>query len=206
MSGTTAAESGGTTAAESGGTAAAQAEAEAVSVTDEPAAGKPSAGRARRVAAVTGAVLLACAVVGGVGCTVVKVQDADRDAGSPAWKFPALPAEGDGGKKGGATGSGLRALMLPFDDGFQPGPDPDEFGQDIEFSGAQATALRKESFRELPSASRRKLEKMVDKERIKGMARRSYVAPGPDYNSQAVTFEVTLSRQENPTAVRRSAA
>jgi len=195
-----------TTAAESGETTAAEAEAEAVSVTDKPAAGKPGARRAGRVAAVAGSVLLACAVVGGVGWTVVKVQDADRDPGSPAWKFPALSAERDGGKKGGAAGSGLRALMLPFDDGFQPGPDLDEFGQDTEFSGAQATALRKESFRELPSASRRKLEKMVDKERIKGMARRSYVAPGPDYNSKAVTFEVTLSRQENPTAVRRSAA
>ncbi|MFI7299709.1 hypothetical protein [Streptomyces sp. NPDC050121] len=182
--------------------------AEAVVV--EPAAPKArGARRAGRVVAVAGSVLLACAVVGGVGYTVVTVQDADRASGKPTWKFPAAAAEGDdkAGKKAGAAGSGLSGLMLPFGtDGYQRGPDLDEFGPDSEFSGPQAIALRKESIKNLPSASRRKLEKEIDKERIKGMAMRSYVVGRPDYNTtDAITFDVTLSRQENRTAVHQSA-
>jgi hypothetical protein len=168
-----------------------------------------SARRVGRVAAVAGSVLLACAVVGGVGYTVVTVQDADRASGKPTWRFPAAAAEGDdkAGKKAGAAGSGLSALMLPFGtDGYQRGPDLDEFGPDSEFSGPQAIALRKESIKNLPSASRRKLEKEIDKERIKGMAMRSYVVGRPDYTTtDAITFDVTLSRQENRTAVQQSA-
>ncbi|AVV47408.1 hypothetical protein C6376_11230 [Streptomyces sp. P3] len=164
------------------------------------------------MAAVAGSVLLACAVVGGVGYTVVTVRDADREVGSPTWKFPRVRAGADdkaggNGKKEGAAGSGLSALLLPYGtDGYQPGPDLAEFGQDAEFSGAQATALRKESFKDLPGASRRKLEKLVDKERIKGVAMRSYAVDWSDYNiKDTITLHVTLSRQENPTAVRRSA-
>ncbi|MER6564429.1 hypothetical protein ABT300_43320 [Streptomyces sp. NPDC001027] len=185
-------------------------------VADKPVADKPVAPRARRVGrvvAVAGSVLLACAVVGGVGYTVVTVRDADRDSGSPTWKFPAVTAEGPDkgagkdGKKGGAAGSGLSALLLPFGtDSSERGPDLAEFGPDAEFSGAQATALRKESIKDLPGESRRKLEKVIDKERIKGMAMRSYSIDWSDYNiKDTITFEVTLSRQENRTAVRRSA-
>ncbi|MDQ0831846.1 hypothetical protein QF032_003690 [Streptomyces achromogenes] len=172
----------------------------------------PRARRAGRIVAVAGSVLLACALVGGVGYTVVTVQNADRETGSPTWEFPRVPAVADdkaggNGKKEGAAGSGLSALLLPYGtDGYQPGPDLAEFGPDAEFSGAQATALRKESLKDLPNASRRKLEKLIDKERIKGVAMRSYAVDWSDYNiKDTITLDVTLSRQENPTAVRRSA-
>ncbi|MGW1781735.1 hypothetical protein ACWCQQ_21685 [Streptomyces sp. NPDC002143] len=163
--------------------------------------------RPGRIAAVAGAVLLACALVGGVGCTVVTVQDADRDPGAPTWKFPADAEEGDKAKKDGASKSGLSALLVPYGtDGFDPGPDLAEFGPDAEFSGAQATALRKESIKDLPAESRRQLEKLIDKERIKGMAMRSYVVGHLDYNTtDSIAFDVTLSRLENRTAVRESA-
>lgn len=185
-------------------------------VAEKPLVEEPVTPRARRrgrIAAVAGSVLLACAVVGGVGYTVVTVQDAEHDAGSPTWKLPPLRAGADdraggNGKKEGAAGSGLSALLLPFfTDGYQPGPDLAEFGPDAEFSGAQATALRKDALKDLPSASRRKLEKQIDKERIKGMAMRSYVVGRSDYNADGViTFDVRLSRLENRSAVRRSAA
>jgi hypothetical protein len=194
---------------------AAETVAEAGPAVEKPIAEKPVAPRARRggrIAAVAGSVLLACAVVGGVGYTVVTVQDADRDVGSPTWKLPPVRAGADdkaGGnkKKEGAAASGLSALLLPyFTDGYEPGPDLAEFGPDAEFSGAQATALRKESLKDLPSASRRKLEKLIDMERIKGVAMRSYAIDWSDYNiKDTITFGVTLSRQENATAVRRSA-
>ncbi|MER6956541.1 hypothetical protein [Streptomyces sp. NPDC000618] len=166
-----------------------------------------SARRSGRIAAVAGSVLLACALVGGVGYTVVTVQDADRDPGKPTWKFPAAAEEGDKAKEDSASKSGLSALMLPFGtDGYERGPDLEQFGPDAEFSGAQATALRKESIKDLPSSSRRQLEKLIDKERIKGMAMRSYVVGRADYNvTDAITFGVTLSRLESRTAVRQSA-
>ncbi|MBK3629936.1 hypothetical protein JHN59_35065 [Streptomyces sp. MBT49] len=183
--------------------------------TPEPVAGGKSgrgagwAGRGGRIAAVAGSVLLACALLGGVGWTAVTVQDADREPGRPTWKFP--PAAPDGKNKketpDGASEAGLSALLVPFGtDGYDRGPDLREFGADAEFSGAQATALRKESIKDLPGSSRRKLEKLIDKERIKGMAMRSYVVERPEYNvTDAISFRVTLSRLESSAAVRRSA-
>ncbi|MEU4876261.1 hypothetical protein [Streptomyces sp. NPDC021608] len=178
----------------------------------------PGTRRTGRIAAVTGSLLLACAVLGGVGFTVVTVRDADRDHAGPTWTFPDTPAEGEDGaghkaatkdpKKGAAAGAGLSALLVPFGiDGFQPGPDMREFGPDAEFGGAQATALRKESIKDLPSASRRKLEKLIDKEPVKGLAMRSYAVHWSDYNSKdTIVFSVSLSRMRTGTAARRSAS
>ncbi|WP_314223800.1 hypothetical protein [Streptomyces zaehneri] len=177
----------------------------------EPVAVKPARRvlRPGRIAAVAGSALLACALVGGVGYTVVTVQDADRAPGKPTWKFPP-PAQGDEKtEQDGAAGAGkgLSVLLVPYGtDGFERGPDLGEFGADAEFSGAQATAMRKESVKDLPGKSRRQLEKLIDKERIKGVAMRSYVVGRSDYNTtDAITFDVNLSRMENRTAVREAA-
>jgi hypothetical protein len=173
----------------------------------EPGVVKPARRvlRPGRIATVAGAALLACALVGGVGYTVVTVQDADRAPGKPTWKF-APPAQAD--EKTAQDGTaGLSALLVPYGtDGFERGPDLGEFGADAEFSGAQAIAMRKESIKDLPSKSRRQLEKLIDKERIKGVAMRSYVVGRSDYNTtDAITFDVNLSRMENRTAVREAA-
>ncbi|MFD9393933.1 hypothetical protein ACFWBB_25315 [Streptomyces sp. NPDC060000] len=178
-------------------------------VNPEPVVVKPArrAPRPGRIVAVAGSALLACALLGGVGYTVVTVQDADRAPGKPTWKFPPPAQDDEKPEKDAAAGAGLSALLVPFGtDGYDRGPDLREFGADAEFSGAQATALRKESIKDLPSSSRRQLEKLIDKERIKGMAMRSYVVERLDYNTtDAISFDVTLSRLESSTAVRRSA-
>lgn len=125
----------------------------------------------RRIAGVG---LLAAAVVAGVGFTAVTVSQADRDPGKPVWKFPPAAHHKDQAAK---EASGLRGLLLPYSDapdGYTRGPDIGAFGSDAELSGAQATALRKQSIRDLPPQTRRKLEEVIDKERIKGMAMRSY--------------------------------
>ncbi|MFJ1810194.1 MULTISPECIES: hypothetical protein [unclassified Streptomyces] len=178
----------------------------------EPLVVKPArrALRPGRIAAVAGSALLACALVGGVGFTVVTVQDADRAPGKPTWKFaPPVAEDDEKTKQDGAHGAadGLSALLVPFGtDGYERGPDLGEFGADAEFSGAQATAMRKESVKNLPGKSRRQLEKLIDKERIKGVAMRSYVVDRPEYNiTDAITFDVNLSRMENRTAVREAA-
>ncbi|WP_406008179.1 hypothetical protein OG440_20110 [Streptomyces sp. NBC_00637] len=182
---------------------------EGVGVGAEPAVVKPARRvlRPGRIAAVAGAALLACALLGGVGYTVVTVQDADRDPGKPTWKFPP-PAAQDDEKTKKDVATGLSALLVPFGtDGFERGPDLGEFGADAEFSGAQATAMRKESIKGLPSKSRRQLEKLIDKERIKGVAMRSYAVGRLDYNTtDALSVDVNLSRMANRTAVREAAA
>ncbi|MGW4561448.1 hypothetical protein ACWEN3_03240 [Streptomyces sp. NPDC004561] len=123
---------------------------------------------------IAGAGLLAAAVVAGIGFTAVTVSHADRDPGKPVWKFPAADHhEGRAGK----DASGLRGLLVPYSEGsmgYGRGPDIGAFGSDVELTGRQATALRKQSIRDLPPQTRRRLEEMIDKERIKGMAMRSY--------------------------------
>ncbi|UPZ29877.1 hypothetical protein MUK60_19990 [Streptomyces sp. LRE541] len=147
--------------------------------------------------AACGALLLG--VVGGVGFTVVAVDRADRDAGAPVWRFPKEGADVavDGDK------AGLAGLLVPYEtdpntDGFTRGPDIEEFGSDSEFSGRQATELRKESVRDLPRSQRLRLEKQIDRQHIQGMAMRSYVSP-PDslgYDGKVFTVDVVLSQMD----------
>lgn len=169
----------------------------------EPAAPPARRPRPARIAAVTGAALLAAAVLGGTGYTVVAVRGADRDPGRPTWK---LPAEAEDHEADGAgRDKGLKALFLPFgEDGHAVGPDVGEFGNDTELSGARAAALQKESLRDLPGPTRRRLQEQVDKQRIQGMAMRSYLVNyGQAVGSRnTFTVSVTLERMANRTAVR----
>ncbi|MFF3415153.1 hypothetical protein ACFYW9_10675 [Streptomyces sp. NPDC002698] len=154
-----------------------------------------------RIAAVSGAVLLVAAVLSGVGYTVVTVDGADRDPGKPTWRFPKAAKDKD--ENAGAA-TGLAGMLLPYGDAYTRGPDLSEFGTDAELSGGQATALRKESLRDLPRTQRRQLEKEIDKERIKGVVMRSYLSTdafGADYE-KSFTASVTLSRMENQRTVR----
>ncbi|MGW0627921.1 hypothetical protein [Streptomyces sp. NPDC002758] len=168
---------------------------------DDEAARRLPRVRGRRVALVAGALLLAGVFVGGAGYTVMTVQDADRAPGEPTWKFPTV-AEDKGTKNRGAA-SGLSALLLPFGtDDYERGPDLGKFGADAELSGAQATALSKESVKGMPGSTRRELEKLIDRQRIQGIAMRSYAVDQSPDHVHAITFAVTLQKMENRTAVR----
>lgn len=147
--------------------------------------------RRGRVVAVAGSVLLLAAVVAGAGYTYVTVQDADVDAGRPVYKLPAAHEA----KVPAATG--LRAMLLPYEgDNYTQGPDLGEYGSDAEFNGRQATALRKEEVGSLPTSQRRAVEKLIDKEKIKGMAMRSYIADDPTtiLAHKGFTASVVLTR------------
>lgn len=174
---------------------------ESVQSSSAPARRRP---RARRIAAVAGTVLLLGAVVAGAGYTVVTVQDADRDAGLPTWKFP-KPAAADKAEQSDKAASGLRGLLLPYDEkGYTRGPDLGEFGSDAELSGRQASELRKESLKELPRKERRQLERELDKKPIEGMAMRSYYkADGQAiYDKKAFFASVVLARMESRAAAK----
>ncbi|MER8006137.1 hypothetical protein [Streptomyces sp. NPDC094149] len=165
----------------------------------EPAARKPR--NRGRIAAVAASVLVVLGVVAGVGYTVVTVDGADRDAGAAVWKFPEQKAPE--AKK--APVKGLAGLLVEYGDGWKRGPDFGQFAADSELGAAQATALRKESLRDLPRTERKQLEKLIDKEHVKGMAMRSYAkeAGSAFFTDTAVTVTITLSRMESPSVVRR---
>ncbi|MEU4085617.1 hypothetical protein [Streptomyces aureus] len=167
--------------------------------------GAPPGKRLRRgrVAAVSGAVLLVAAVIGGVGWTASTVDAADRAPGKPTWRLPKAAKDKDkSGKEKAATG--LAGMLLPYDDAYTRGPDLGEFGADARLNGRQATALRKESLRDMPRTQRRRLEKEIDEEHIKGVVMRSYASADAYavYKKQAFTARVTLSQMENQRTVR----
>ncbi|MGX9890276.1 hypothetical protein [Streptomyces sp. NPDC002276] len=150
--------------------------------------------RLGRVAAVVGCALLAVAVVGGVGYTAVTVNGADRDAGAPVWKFPKSRAE-----RKAAPAKGLAAMLQPYDYSYERGPDIAEFGADVQLSGREATALRKQAISGLPRSERLLLEKQIDKEQIKGIAMRSYAYQASE-DSNAYTIEVQLAQMDEKAA------
>ncbi|MGW3134449.1 hypothetical protein [Streptomyces sp. NPDC001139] len=165
----------------------------------EPPVEKPR--RRGRIAAVAASALLTVAVLAGVGYTVVTVNGADRDAGAPVWKFPTTKA--DDRKK--ASAKGLSGVLVPYADGWKRGPDLGEFPADTQLGAARATALRKQALRGLPRSERKELEKLVDKQHIKGMAMRSYAkeAGSAFFTDTAVSVNITLSQMESPATVRR---
>ncbi|MDH6518141.1 hypothetical protein M2163_004876 [Streptomyces sp. SAI-135] len=185
----------------------AESAANPVGAASEGAAPEPvPAGRGRRggrIAAIAVSVVAAGAVVAGVGFTVVTVNGANRDAGAPVWTFP---KGSKAGETKAAPGKGLGAMLVPYGaDGWSRGPDMAQFGSDAQLSGARATALAKESLSGLPRSQRKALEKRIDKQRISGIAMRSYVSTeelSSVYTDQASVVTVQLAQMASTTAVR----
>ncbi|MGW1622553.1 hypothetical protein [Streptomyces sp. NPDC002172] len=162
-----------------------------------PDAAAPAARPRRRIAVFATVGVLAAAVVAGAAYTVVTVGSADRDPGAPVWS---LPKDSEGARAAAETG--LRAMLLPYEkDRYGRGPDLAGFGSDVQLSGAQATALRKESIQDLPRSQRQEMDRQIDKNPVKGIVMRSYVhtagADGDEY-----TMDIQLAQMENRATVR----
>ncbi|MER6348920.1 hypothetical protein ACWC10_26505 [Streptomyces sp. NPDC001595] len=169
---------------------------DAVPVADKP--GKKVL-RLGRVGKAAGALVVAGAVVAGVGYTVVTVRDADRDAGEPVYTLPKHASE----SAEPVAATGLAGMLLPYGEAWERGPDLGEFGSEAQLDGERAAALRKEALRELPRTQRKRLERQIDKQRVQGMAMRSYVTAGDLFaGEETVTVSVVLTRMENKAAVR----
>ncbi|WND36739.1 hypothetical protein RI578_21740 [Streptomyces sp. BB1-1-1] len=164
------------------------------------------AGRVRWAGVVAGGLLVAT-VVGAVGYTVDTVKDAARDAGAPVWAFPEAAADS---KQPSAGATGLARALVPYrPDGWTRGPDLGEFGADVALSGAQATALSKESLSGLPRSQRREVEKEIERRHITGVAMRSYASTGGFHDGEqmgALSLTVVLTRMKDRAAVRSGAA
>ena len=168
----------------------------------EPAAPAKKPVSRGRIAAIVGSVVLAGAVVAGVGYTVVTVDGADRDAGAPVWKFPKTGTA----KAKAASAKGLAGMLVPYGaDGWSQGPDIGEYGYEAQLSGDQATALRKESLSGLPRTQRKALEKQIDKQRLTGIAMRSYLSTdqvSSVYTDKAAAVTIQLTQLDNKAAAK----
>lgn len=145
-----------------------------------PPAPRPP-GRRRLVLVVLAAVLVAGAAATGVVATALKVQDADRGAGSTdVWQKPGKRGPGgDAAKDPGVPappGGPIGDALLPMPRAFHPGPDIDEFGNDTVLTAKQAQAVYKQTARGLPPDQRRLQLDALDDLELKGMAMRSYEA------------------------------
>ncbi|WP_394427872.1 hypothetical protein [Streptomyces sp. SGAir0957] len=156
----------------------------------------PRRSRRRLVVGLVVTALVLGAVGTGVGVTASRVATADRDPGAPRWQFPSRGQDA-------ADASGHRdvgASLLPYPTGYEPGPDMDEFGSDKEFTGREATELRKKSLRLLPLSQRRRMEREMDRRKITGMAMRSYASQ--DMAEGGIVAQMTLARMEGSGAAR----
>ncbi|MGW4574895.1 hypothetical protein [Streptomyces tendae] len=175
----------------------------ATSAPVDTAEAAPTAGRRgrRRIAAVTGALLLTGAVVGTVACTAVAVADADRDPGTPSWARPEPTRDRP---TTGVEQGGLARTLVPYrPDDWSRGPDLGEFGSDAVLNGARTAALLKESLAGLPRSERRQLEKEIDRRPVEEMAMRSYAFTVGDHTTGvAATMSIILARMEDPAAAR----
>ncbi|MGV9994096.1 hypothetical protein [Streptomyces sp. NPDC003374] len=171
-----------------------------------PVAGAPVRKPVRRgrIAAIVGAVLVAGAVVAGTGYTVVTVRDADRNPGAPVWAIP----EDSGRNAKPAAPTGLAAALVPHGHGWERGPDLGEFASGVQLDGERAVALRKEALRGLPRTQRKRLEREIDKQRVRGMAMGSYLRTdvGDAFTEEAISVSVVLTRMDNKEALRSVAA
>ncbi|MFE5209072.1 hypothetical protein [Streptomyces sp. NPDC056600] len=171
-----------------------------VTAENPASAAKPAKkpGRGRRIAALSGIALVTAAAIGVSGFTWATVRDADRDPGKPVWKYAKAPDS----KPASVEADGLRGMLLLWEDDLSQGPDMGEYGSDVELNGKEAAALAKESFDGLPRSQRRQLEREIDKQRVKGLAMRSFTVQG---RHDAYVTEVVLTQMSNEKDAKSSA-
>ncbi|WP_420034792.1 hypothetical protein ACN2WE_22140 [Streptomyces sp. cg28] len=154
---------------------------------------EPQPRRRRRWPAVAVAAVVVLAVAGGVGFTVMKVNDADRTVHAKVWGKP----EQDKQRKAASADEDLMKRLLPMPDGYSPGPDIDEFGNEQVITGKEATDRFKKSADNLPSRQREAQHKSIDRLKLKGLAVRSYSADSYD-----LVVETQLAEIQNRQAGR----
>ncbi|MCD0482290.1 hypothetical protein LO771_07650 [Streptacidiphilus sp. ASG 303] len=127
----------------------------------------PRAGQrpARRRTALRALAAVAAAAAAGAGIGEVLLHTAYRDAGAaaaaPAAAAPAAapsPSPSFGARSNGNHFGPLRGLLLPVPDGYRPGPDHGELGNDTELDGGQLAARMRQALREVPRKNRSRVE------------------------------------------------
>ncbi|MEU6392899.1 hypothetical protein [Streptomyces sp. NPDC046939] len=160
----------------------------------------PAARKRRRWPAVAAACAVLLAVAGGTGYTVTKVDAADRTVTTTVWGKPKQQEQ----RAGRATGakSDLMERLLPMPEGYVPGPDIDEFGNDKAITGPEAVARLKKGSDDLPARQRDAQQRAIDKLKLKGLAMRSYASgefsrPYVNQDADYAVVEIQLAELEN---------
>lgn len=120
--------------------------------------------------------LVAVAAGGGIGYAVLQQQKDDgKQATSRPWKAPEPSRTGEyGAQSGGSHYGALGKLLLPMPDGYVPGPDMAEYGNDAEYTGKDAVAVFQGDYAGLSKKERAQVRKAVDAMHIQGVGFRSY--------------------------------
>lgn len=143
-----------------------------------------SAPRSRRGLALgVAAALVAVAAGGGIGYAVLHQDDpADRKPAAAPWKAPNPSRTGEfGATSGGSHYGRLGKLLLPMPDTYEPGPDVEEFGNDVELDARQAASMMKGSVSGLSKKKRKAVEKAIDNLRLQGAGMRTYTSDDGTY-------------------------
>lgn len=158
-----------------------------------------SGSRRPALATVLGGVLVLAAAGGGIAWTGVTVHGADRTAHTTVYE-EGIPTASDGvhgpDPTVGRTDSALAKDMLPVPDGYELGPDIDEFGNDAVLSDKEAQAVMEHGGSELPGAQGAERRKAVQKLKVKGLGMRSYSSTDSD-----LIIEMRIAQMGNKEAV-----
>jgi hypothetical protein len=168
----------------------------------EPVIPEPAKKSRKPLALGLAGALVAIAAGGGIGYAVLRHQsDADASKAQP-WKAPKPTKTGSyGAQSGGSHYGKLGKLLLPVPDDYVPGPDVAEFGNDVELSGKQATALMKDTYRGLSKKERQSAEKSVDRLYIQGIGMRTYSAYGyAGDGEEGLSVEIRIVQMKNKKA------
>lgn len=157
-----------------------------------------SGSRRPALATVLGGILVLTAAGGGIAWTSVTVHGADRTAHTTVYE-EGIPTASDAvhgpDPNDGRTDSALAKDMLPVPDGYELGPDIEEFGNDAVLSDKEAQAVLEHGTR-LPGEQGAERRKAVRKLKVKGLGMRSYSA----IDSRLV-IEMRIAQMGNKEAV-----
>ncbi|WP_415949848.1 hypothetical protein [Streptomyces sp. KLOTTS4A1] len=155
--------------------------------------------RVRRAAAVALPVLLVLGAVGGAAFHIKSEADkADTTVATDRWGKQAEPGKDPAGDiDRGRHDTELSQLLLPVPGGHRLGPEGDEYGNDVEMSGKEATALMKSAATGLTGKDRRRFLKLIDRQGIEGVAGRSYASFGGD-----IVYTVHISKMKDRRAIK----
>lgn len=165
------------------------------------AAPMPRTPRSRRgvVFGVVGA-LVVLAAVGGVGYGVLHGGNGRADAkptGTP-WSAPTPTAtKAFGAKSGGTHYGSLSLLLLPVPAGYSPGPDVEQFGNDVVLDAGKARALVEGDVSDLSKKDRKEADKAIDELHIEGAGLRTYTEADDE-----LVIEMKIVQMKNKEAAR----
>ncbi|MBY8880950.1 hypothetical protein [Actinacidiphila acidipaludis] len=163
---------------------------------------RPERGR-RRVALLTAAALVVVAAAGGTGYAVLHHGGSGTDAAAhptatTPWAEPTPSAtKAFGARSGGSHYGSLSLLLVPMPDNYGPGPDVDEFGNDVVLDAGQAQKLVKGDLSSLPAKERKAIAANVDALHIEGAGMRTYTQ-----HDNRLVIQMEIVQMKNEEAAR----